>query len=264
VEGCPVMSQRVLVLVYHGVAAGPRPLFIEPELFRSHLDCLDAWGARTVTVSQLAAAIRSAEDLPPRSVALTFDDGFQNVVDVAIPMLAERGFTATVYCVAGHLGGHNDWGTPHEAPRTPLLSASDVADISAAGFEIGSHGMSHARLDRLDQGALEREALQSQAELEAVAGTNVRSLAFPYGIPPTPRGRELVKSTYDAACSTALQAAHAGSDPFALPRVDAHYVRRPGILRQVLDAPLSPYLRVRRAGALARRMVRGDGPVPAS
>ena len=96
-----------LVLTYHAVERGPAPLCVDPDLFVEHLDCILESGARALTVRELAEALREgALDRP--SVAITFDDGFASVVESAGPLIAERGLPATVFCVAGHLGGTSD------------------------------------------------------------------------------------------------------------------------------------------------------------
>lgn len=257
------MAQRVLLITYHAVEAGRSPLCIDPSLFRAHLDALRGCGAETLTISELAAGLRAGA-VPERSVALTFDDGFASVARVAAPLIAERGLKATVFCVGGHLGGQNDWPTQRpDAPRLALASADELAELADAGFEIGSHGMEHAPLDSASDGLLDREVLESRAALESAVGAPARSFAYPYGAQPSPEARALVEQTYSAACTSALEVARAGADPFALPRVDAHYLRRPALLRRALLGSLGPYLGARRIGARARRvLVKDHGEAP--
>jgi peptidoglycan/xylan/chitin deacetylase (PgdA/CDA1 family) len=247
-----------LVLTYHAVEAGPPPLFVEPPLFREHLDCITASGARVLTVSELADALRGGS-LPARAVALTFDDGFASVWDNAAPLLLERGLRATVFCVAGRLGADNGW--PSQAVRAPMRALADAAaltDLARAGFEIGSHGWDHAPLHAADAPLAEREVHASRQELELAVGAPVTSFAYPYGALPSPAALEAVTQTYSAACTAALGVVRSVSDPFRLPRVDAHYVRRPELLRRILRGELGGYLWARNVGARARRTLRKD------
>ena len=86
--------------------------------------------------------------VPARAVAITFDDGCASVARTAAPLLAERGLTATVFCVAGHLGGRNDWPTQHDRmPSLALAGADELVELHRAGVEIGAHGVAHAPLD---------------------------------------------------------------------------------------------------------------------
>jgi peptidoglycan/xylan/chitin deacetylase (PgdA/CDA1 family) len=252
------MSASALIVTYHAVQCGPKPLCIPPALFAEHLDCLLDCGARTMTISELTSALRNGE-LPERAVAITFDDGFRSVATQAAPMLVERGMSATVFCVAGHLGGDNDW--PSQPPRAPRLALAGAAELSAlarAGFEVGSHGMEHAPLARANRELAKVEIGHSKAVLEQSVGTPVRSFAYPYGALPSTVARAAVEATYDGAVGAGLASLRATDDLYALPRVDAHYLRRPERLRAAALGSLEVYLRGRRLAARARRLLVSD------
>ena len=252
------MSRGALVLTYHVVDDGPAPLCITPSLFAEHLDCILASGRRSTTVAGLADALVTGAGLDDL-VVITFDDAFATVPNVAWPLLAERGLTATVFCVAGHLDGANDWASQHpSAPRRRLAGRTELAAIADAGGEIGSHGLTHAPLDSGDEHLLCRELSQSKAQLEDSLNVSVRTLAWPYGAFSSVAAELASASGYVAACANLVATVRPDSDLFALPRVDAHYVRRPAILRAVLRGSLSPYLRARRVAAGARRLLRKD------
>ena len=147
------MSGGALILTYHAIA-----------LFERHLDCIVAAGSRTVTVATLAEAVRRGERLDGL-VAITFDDGFASVARTAWPLLAERGLTATVFCVAGYLGGANDWPTQATgAPRLPLADAASLTALAAEGVELGAHGSTHAPLNGGDSDVLDRELAGARVE----------------------------------------------------------------------------------------------------
>lgn len=234
-----------LILTYHAVEKGPAPLCIAPERFRAQLDCLVELGAATMTVSQLAAALQEGT-LPDRAVAITFDDGCASAMRTAAPALVERGMTATFFCVAGHLGGWNDWPTqPAGVPRLELASAAELGGIARLGFEIGAHGMDHAPLAEAGAELSRWELHDAKSALEEVVGTTVCSLAYPYGVLPSRVAAALVAEFYDVACTTRLARVVAGCDTLALPRVDVQYVRRPTVFRRVVAGDLDPYLRAR-------------------
>jgi peptidoglycan/xylan/chitin deacetylase (PgdA/CDA1 family) len=247
-----------LAITYHEVGAGPAPLCTGPELLREQLDCLAALGANTLTISELAEGLRRNE-LPERAVALTFDDGFKSTAEVVAPMMVERGMRATVFCVAGHLGGLNEWPSQRAgAPRRPLVDLQDLRDLAAAGFEIGSHGMEHAPLAVVADEQARRELVDSRSLLEQTIGVPVHSFAYPYGSRPRPAARALIEHTYTTACDTRVAVVDPGADLFALPRVDAHYLRRPAVLQRAVAGSLGHYLRARRLGSRARRYLRSD------
>jgi peptidoglycan/xylan/chitin deacetylase (PgdA/CDA1 family) len=252
------MPSRALIVTYHAVEAGPQPLCVHPELFRAHLDAVVSSGVRTVTVSELVREL-TAPTGDERLVALTFDDGFASVAEHASSLLVSRGLTATVFCVAGHIGGRNDWAS--ESNRSfgaPLASAEQILGLAAAGLEIGSHGFFHAAAGELPAAELQRELVESREVLEQLTGREVASYAYPYGAPPHRAARQLVEQTYDSACTTRIAAVGQRPDVHALPRVDAHYLRRPELLRRALGGSLGSYLAARSLGSRARRALRRD------
>ena len=252
------MTSRALVLTYHAVEEGEGPLFLTTDLLAEHLDVIVSSGLEVVTISGLASGLRDGLLSTP-SVAITFDDGAASVARVAAPLLADRGLRATVFCVAGHLGASNDWPSARSgSPTFELASADELAELAGLGWEIGCHGMTHAPLDSDDRALLTREVIDAAVTLEELVGAEVTSFAYPYGAGPTTVAAELVASRYSAACSTSLGVVDSASDIHALPRVDAHYVRRPRILRAALAGSLGLYLRTLRLGAGARRVVRTD------
>jgi peptidoglycan/xylan/chitin deacetylase (PgdA/CDA1 family) len=253
------MSARALVLTYHAVEAGPPPLCIDPALLRAHLDVIAESGVRAIGLGELADDLRRGGPKKP-SVAITFDDGFASVPDTAAPLLLDRGIPATLFCVAGHLGSQNDFATdPPSAPKLPLANADSLAAMVAEGFDLGSHGTQHTPLKLADEdpAALRREIVASKEALEQETGHRVAWFAPPYGSRPGPHGRALIEATYEGACGDGLRLVDASADPYRVPRVDAHYLRRPALLRWVLGGGRG-YLPLRRLGARARRTVRQD------
>jgi peptidoglycan/xylan/chitin deacetylase (PgdA/CDA1 family) len=251
------VSPSSMILTYHSVSTGPSPLCIAPAHLREHLDCVLDAGATVLSIAELASALRERR-LPEGSVAFTFDDGYADLAKAA-PLLLERGMRCTVFCVAGYLGGLSDWPTlPRRAPRLPLATPAQLAELAEAGFEIGSHGIEHSPLHRASESTLRRELVDSRAMLEQAVGVPVRSFACPYGLRPPAAARGLIEHAYEALCADGLGPVRPGADPLALPRIDAHYLRRPGLLRNALEGDNRPYLALRRAGARARRMVLTD------
>lgn len=164
------MSASLPVLMYHGLHAGADsrgrfdPVYsVRPEAFAAQLDWLQRNGYRTI-----AAGDRRAH-ADGRRVAITFDDGDVSNLEVALPLLRERGMVATFFITSGFVG------------QAGMLSPSQVAALAAAGMEIGAHGHSHAFLEDLGDDALAAELRDSRAHLSAITGTPVVSMALPGG-----------------------------------------------------------------------------------
>lgn len=255
IDGTLAGGQAALIITYHDIGRGRPPLCIPVELLQAHVDYLAECGATPMTISALAWSL-SENRLPPRPVCLTFDDAFTSVVDAAAPVLLERGFPATIFAVAGYLGKTNDWPSqPAFVERRPLARADALAELAQAGFEIGAHGVDHEPLRRLTPEATKREVVDGKARLEDAVGVSIESFAYPYGSLPRRPGRAIVTRTYAAACTTDPALVRPGRDPAALPRVDAHYLRRPDLPRRLLEGSGSAraYLGARRVARRIRR-----------
>ena len=201
---------------------------------------------RVIPLSTLVRQLRAGEDVAPRTAVLTFDDGFLSVYESALPILARLGFPATVFLVAGYCGRRNDWpGQPDGVPRYPLLNWTHIRDMDGRGFEFGAHTVTHPRLDRLMPEQVEREVLESKAQIEDRLGHAIGLFAYPYGRWTLPV-RDVVGRAYSGACTTFQALVGPGSDPLILSRIEAHYVRSPLTLRRLPSRVFPAYLAVRR------------------
>ncbi len=250
------MRERVPILTYHSLDRSGSVISVAPDLFRAHVRGLRARGFRGVALGEVLDAWASGRELSARTVALTFDDGFASVREVAAPLLEEAGFRATVFVVAGHLGGRNDWPTQGRGvPVLPLLSVADLRALAASGFEIGAHGVTHAPLDRLEEAAVEEEVAGARRRLEDATGGSVRVFAYPDGRADA-RARRIAAAHYRGACSTELRAAGPGDPREWLPRLDAYYLRARVPFRLLGTGWGAAYVGVRRLGRAARTALR--------
>jgi peptidoglycan/xylan/chitin deacetylase (PgdA/CDA1 family) len=206
-----------LILMYHAVAdvaKDPNLLCVTPARFAEQMATLHRLGLRGVGIGTLVDAMRAGRQRG--LVGITFDDGYVNVLEAAVPVLRRHGFTATFFIVSGQLGGTNDWdeGTPW-----PLVSASQVGELAAAEMEIGSHGATHVRLAGLDGGQLDAEISGSRASLGELTRAPVRGFAFPYGSMDAAARCAVRRAGYDYACAVESPPADLGF--MALPRIYA-------------------------------------------
>lgn len=165
-----------LVLMYHSIgptADDPYQVTVSPRRLAAQLALLARLGLRGCSMRELLA------EPGPRKVGLTFDDGYRDFATAALPLLTAHGCTATVYALAGRLGGDNGWeGT---GPRKPLLTAAELRAVAAAGMEIGSHGLLHRHLTGLSAQDLKAEVVESRAVLENRLQVPVTGFCYPYG-----------------------------------------------------------------------------------
>ncbi|MEU6536509.1 polysaccharide deacetylase family protein [Streptomyces sp. NPDC047000] len=201
--------------MYHSVsdcADDPYRITVTPRRLEAQLRWLRGRGLRGVSLTELLAA--RALGAGRGLVGLTFDDGYADFVTGALPVLRRWGCNATLFVLAGRLGGDNCWDPL--GPRKPLLTADGVRAAVAQGVEIGSHGLTHADLTRAGETALRAETAASRALLTELTGAPVDGFCYPYG-------------TVDARAVGAVRAAGYGyacaidpgplTGPYALPRL---------------------------------------------
>jgi peptidoglycan/xylan/chitin deacetylase (PgdA/CDA1 family) len=175
----------VLVLCYHAVSRSwPAALSVTPDVLEAQLHRLVSRGYRGATFADALTA-------PPgtRVISVTFDDAYRSVAELAFPVLERLGVPGTVFVPTGFAGasepmswpGIDDWlGGPHEGELVPM-SWEQLRRLQAAGWEIGSHTVSHPRLTRVDDEQLAAELRDSRLACEARTGERCTSIAYPYG-----------------------------------------------------------------------------------
>jgi peptidoglycan/xylan/chitin deacetylase (PgdA/CDA1 family) len=236
----------VLVLCYHAVSdTWPADLALSAAQLGRQLEYLTGRGYRGSTFSDAVAAPPH-----PRTLVVTFDDAYSSTLTRAKPVLDRLGLPGTVFVPTAFPGtrapltwpGIDQWlGGPHEAELEPL-GWPELASLRDAGWEVGSHTVSHPHLTQLDDDALARELAESRAACTEHLGP-CRSIAYPYG----DVDQRVVSATravgYEAAA--ALPAHLHRVSPLRWPRVGAYSIDTPRRFR----IKVSPLLRALRAAA---------------
>jgi peptidoglycan/xylan/chitin deacetylase (PgdA/CDA1 family) len=211
----------VPVLMYHSVshapAASTRALSVRPDMFAAQLRYLRHQGFSGLTFGELCQRRRTRQPLPARPIVLTFDDGYADLIEEALPIMIEQGFPATLFVTTGWLRG-----AARCAAGTPpgrMLSWGQVTALSSAGVEIAAHSHSHPRLDQISEPRLRDELANSQRLLEDRLGHPVCSLAYPYGY-SSRRVRAVARQLgYLQAAVVANAVAAPDCDLFGVPRL---------------------------------------------
>ena len=167
--GAGERSGSAVIFMYHrvhteGAHPGEGNYAIPAELFTQHIRRLSASGCPVVGLGELAAG-----PPPGRSVVLTFDDGYDTDVNVALPLLEELSLPAAFFVSPALVGqpGYLDW--------------TQVRRLADAGMLVGSHGLDHTLLDALAPKELERQLSVSRRMLEDHLGRAVDTLSLPGG-----------------------------------------------------------------------------------
>ena len=244
------------ILTFHTVEKGSEAICFPPQVFHRGLERLHASGYRSLSLFEVAGWLRQGGPPSAPALAITFDDGYQSVYDEAFPALQRYGLTATVFLTVG------DAPVPRPGQRLPslsgrtMLSWGEIREMRRAGITFGAHTLTHPDLTRLPADRVEAEIRGSKAAIEEALGEEIHCFAYPYGRYDA-HSREIAQQLFDCACSDRLGLATAGSDPHALERVDAYYLRTDRLFGLVTTGLFPWYILARRLPRQIRRALSG-------
>jgi len=230
---------KLPILCYHKVgpqAEEGRRLNIEPTALTYHAAFFLRRGYQTLLARDLA------EDWPERAVCFTFDDGYESTLTHGLDALRRAGAVGSIYVVTDAVGKDSSWDAGNERP---LADWSRLLEAQTAGFEIGNHTKSHARLGDLDES---RQAAEIEGAHEALARQGIESSSFclPYGSRNDATPAAIRAAGYRVGLALSRRSATPSDDRLLLPRVVIAYSDRiPQLLYKLQIRPLLPKLRRR-------------------
>ena len=173
------------ILCYHRVTDDPNPALstyaVRPSDFRAQMQWLKDYAYQVISLPDMLIAFNQGRPLR-KAVVLTFDDGYQDLVDEAMPILQDFGFPATAFIVSGLVGKTAEWDTTYGGEMATLANLGGLRELEAAGWNLGGHTRTHPRLNTLDDQTLQTEIAGGKAELEELLGHSVSTFAYPFGI----------------------------------------------------------------------------------
>lgn len=194
-----------------------RGLVVSPQSFARQMAILRLLRFRGVSMRDLEPWLCGERD--DRVVAITFDDGYLNNLQYALPVLVKNGFTATCYAVSSSFGTWNQWDAHKGVPRKALMDRSEFRQWIEAGMDVGAHTRNHRDLTLLDETSARDEIAGSKQELEAALGTSVRHFCYPYGHFNAAHRLMVEQAGFVSATTVQRGRARPGDNLFALPRV---------------------------------------------
>lgn len=209
--GTPVKAKHgvsIPVLNYHSIGVEPGNTYVlHPDAFARQMDYLAAHHYTPLTLAEFASVLADQMPSPAHPVLLTFDDGYANNAEVALPILQQHGFPATLYVSTGLI-------------NTPgYLTWPQVGQLSAAGWDIASHTVTHPHLPKLSKEAQREEILAARAKIEQELGKPADTFAFPYGEYNRTTLRILRKAGFRYAFTTHPGWASSSQSPLELHRI---------------------------------------------
>lgn len=210
-------TPNAAILLYHHVSSStPASTSISPEAFKSHMEYLDAHHT-VVSLQDVVSAIQHNTTLPENAVAITFDDGYANILDNAHPILADLGFPYTVFINPDEIG---------VGPKQ--LTWEQVIAMHNDGVVFANHTLDHLHMLNGEQAMGERAWLEkvwqnvesAEKKIEDKLDVSLKYLAYPFGEYNTALANKLKAEGY-IGFGQHSGAVGPSSDMQALPRFPA-------------------------------------------
>jgi peptidoglycan/xylan/chitin deacetylase (PgdA/CDA1 family) len=226
------------MLCYHHIAPPRRGarlkwLYVSPQIFARQIAEFQSNGFSTSESLTFEASSEPGKVIanqpdgnPQRRVVLTFDDGFCDMFEHALPLLRQNRLRSIAFLVSDLLGKTNEWQQKMGDIVEPLMDVAQVRDWLAAGQQIGSHTKTHSRLTQLSLPDAREEITASKKSLEDRFSVRIDHFCYPFG-DWNKAVRDLVSEAgYKTACTTVPGVNTAETPPFELNRYLAGYRAR--------------------------------------
>jgi peptidoglycan/xylan/chitin deacetylase (PgdA/CDA1 family) len=215
--------QVIPILTYHQISLAPkkgtpyRSLCVTPNAFFRQMKLLKLLGYTGVSMGRLYPYLTGEKS--GKVIGITFDDGYKNNLEFALPVLEALGFSSTCYVVSKQIGGSNQWDLEAGVPQVPLMTREDLRSWIAGGQEIGAHTRSHPHLCQLSLEHAAEEILNCKSDLYNAIGRSVNHFCYPYG----EYNKEVIglveQAGYNTATTTKRGRTCSGDNPLMLSRV---------------------------------------------
>jgi peptidoglycan/xylan/chitin deacetylase (PgdA/CDA1 family) len=214
---------HIPILVYHQIDAAPakgapfRSLYVSPAAFARQMAWLKFWGYTGLSMPALVPYLNGGKR--GKVVGITFDDGYLNNLQYAMPVLQRHGFSSTCYAVSDLVGKTNQWDADIGIAQTPLMDAAQLRQWHAGGQDVGAHTRHHVHLSAQDDALSVDQIARSKTVLEEAVQAPVAHFCYPYG-DYQPRHTTMAREAgYATATTTQRGRSTAANDAFQLPRV---------------------------------------------
>ncbi len=196
----------VPVLMYHSIGDEPNnDAVISKERFAEQMAFLHSKQYNTLTLDELYGYITAKKPLPSKPVVITFDDGYRDTYEAALPILKQYGFRSTMFIPVGDVGKYLTW--------------QQLREMKAAGMDIGSHSYTHRELAGLSREVQATEITKAKELLDRELNQDTRWFCYPYGT-FNQTTKELLKANGITIAVTINPGwTKAGDDPLTLQRV---------------------------------------------
>ena len=208
--------------MYHSIESMPkttvmRSLHVPPRRFQFQMWMLKVLGYKALSLRKLKPYIDG--DKTGKVVGITFDDGYQNNLINAAPILKKYNFSATCYLVSQRIGTSNTWDLDKGITQRPLMTQSAVQEWLNLGLDIGAHTQTHPLLEELNEQQSKEEIFNCKADLEHMFKVSIKDFCYPFGRFNDSSVNIVKRAGYITATSMTRGRASTKSNKLTLPRI---------------------------------------------
>lgn len=225
------------ILMYHKIARWPRGvrtrgIYLKPQIFRQQMTELHEAGFRTAALDRVVGGVSSNEK---KEFLVTFDDGYSNVFENALPVLTKLRLQAMQFLVPTQIGKRNEWDVLQGEVPESLMDDVQIREWLAAGQFIGAHTLTHPRLTQIPPAEAREEISGSKKALEDRFGIPISHFCYPYGDWNKSIREFVAEAGFLTACTTRIGIVKS-HHPLSLPRIHTRYPSRNllNFLRRIL------------------------------
>jgi peptidoglycan/xylan/chitin deacetylase (PgdA/CDA1 family) len=221
---------KIPILMYHCIESAPkstvmRSLYVPPHRFKFQMWLLKVMGYKGLSIKDLRPYLEGEKK--GKVVGITFDDGYQNNLIYAAPILTKFNFTATCYLVSDRVGDFNLWDLNKNITQKPLMTQHEVFKWINLGMDIGAHGKNHLDLTSISEKAAYEEMCESKIHLENLYNIDINDFCYPYGRFNDKVYNFAKEIGYLSSVTMLRGKASFKSDKYKLPRIPVNYRTMP-------------------------------------
>jgi len=215
-------NRPIPILMYHSIEAMPkttvmRSLHVSPKRFKVQMWLLNMIGYKGLSMRELTPYLEGKKT--GKVVGITFDDGYQNNLINAAPILKKYNFSATCYLVSQRIGASNSWDLDKGITQRPLMTQSEIQEWLNLGLDIGAHTQTHPILEDLSEQQFKEEIFNCKADLEQMFKVSIKDFCYPFGL----FNKKLIYTVKEAGYITATTMSRGRATPqsnkLTLPRM---------------------------------------------
>lgn len=230
------------ILIYHKI--DPKNELginsISPQQFEKQIQFLIENGYRTLTFADISSANVNTQ----KSIIITFDDGYESVYQHAYPLFMQAAYKAIVFPVTGYIGDWNHWDANLGGIRFRHLSWEQIMELSAAGWEIGSHSVNHRPLPYLNSRYLHQELNRSREVLQEMLNKEIKTFSYPFGMENKRVQTAAENAGYKLACKN-ISLNGVNGNVFSVSRIPVHKLDTVASLQKKLSIAAHPMERMK-------------------